>query len=1114
MAHRNLEDLFMNPPREFGPASFWFLNEKLDETELSWQIREMAEKGLSGYVMHARYGLEVPYLSDEWFKKIAHIIGESKKYGMDAIIYDEVDWPSGMSGTRVLDGHPEYILTYLDISWTPCSNLKSIDVPLQEGKVIAIHGARCEAGGDGKDVYGLKLKHLERLDRFAKDGRFRLDNSSGFDMIYFFVEKEMRSFHPRTAFPQPQPEDCPFHQPHGWDWYFPYGKYVDLFNPAAVDYFLETTHEEYRKRFSGSFGGAVTKVFTDEPGFYTIMREGFSAVPWSRIFAAEFEKQYGYAISEYLPALVSDIGQKTAAVRHDFWDKLTTMFAKNYVKRYADWCETNNLQLIGHFRLCNPFLMWQMMYQGNAIPGMAQMHIPGVDALDNVEGDLNLRWGTEEDVWQIESKLVSSVGHHYGKRRIMSESFALGGWKYRMQNMKILADWQYMMGINFMVPHAFHYSISAQRKRECPPSQFYQNPMWENYGYFSRYLSRLGTMMVDADHACDVALLYPMESLWAEYETGTVGRFPWDLSDDFSYITDRLLRMNVDYNILGQDSLAECTIRDGALCLKAQKYPLLVVPPMTTLRPESAEKIMRFVAEGGKAVFLSMLPYKDNAGKPLEQFTAYCEKSLGVSALELVQGYQSRSAQVSVCGKGNMRLVRTGPLLLSDPRESIEGQIGELIDRDVRIRVLDASKANIYYSHWRKDGREIYFIVNSDERAHDAEVRLRALGEPSLWNPESGEQSPVHCYRAEESQLTVPCSLDPLQSVFLVVDGKRKPAPRLLDTNARVLAAGVSEVELTRGDAGDPCYIDVVKNGGVEHVELEVSADREVALSGRWEAERGAPNVLVLNRWQVIQGFSEGVGWFNMLGGTVTWEARFRINRVEGGLRAVFDRVPEPNRIEINGKPVSKFERSTYLDHGMLEADIGRLAKQGENRLTISFELAERAFQGKTGITPIELMFDPVLIIGDFALEQAGGDGELAIDGEKKELLTGSWADQGYPYYAGSIEYRQQVYLEEDFIRGRRCLLEAQDIREIASLTVNEKTVGVRPWTPYNWDVSGLLKPGRNQIRIRVWNTLTNLLDLKKQDSGIVGKVRIVSREVVKARLGAEAAGRGTKQKG
>ncbi|MBN2324234.1 MAG: hypothetical protein JXQ30_10905 [Spirochaetes bacterium] len=1097
MAGKDLKKLFADPPREYGPAPFWFLNEQLDEEELSWQIGEMREKGLSGYVMHPRYGLEVPYLSEEWFKKIAHIIAESEKQGMDAIIYDESDWPSGMSGTRVLDDHPEYILTYLDISWIRCSDRKAVDVQLEKGKVVAIHGARCSKAGTGTDVFGLKLENLRRLDRYAKDGRFRMENDSGLDVILFFVEKEMRAFHPKTAFPQPKPEDCPFHQPHGWDWYFPYGKYVDLFNPKAVDYFLETTHEEYKKRFKKSFGGAVTKVFTDEPGFYTIMREGASAVPWSRIFQAEFEKEYGYSIVDKLPALVSDMGEKTPVVRHDFWEKLTSMFEKNYVKRCADWCEKNGLELMGHFRLCNPFLLWQMVYQGNAIPGMARMHIPGVDALDNVEGDLNLRWGVDEDVWQIESKLVSSVGRHYKKRRVMSESYALGGWKYRMEDMKILTDWQYMMGINFMVPHAFHFSISAQRKRECPPSQFYQNPMWDNYGYFSRYLARLGVMTIDADFVCDIALLYPMESLWAEYESGTTDRFPWDLSDDFSYVTDRLLRLNTDYDILGQDSLERCTIEDGSLRIGTQKYPLLILPPMTTLRRESAETIVRFAREGGKVVFLSLMPYKDTGGKPLSEFTAYFEKRIGLSAKKMIAAYKNRVKESSLCGTENIRAVGFGPLFLSDPRGLIENQIVSLVGRDVGIRVTDAKKANIYCSHWRKEDKDIYFIVNSDERSYSTEVRLRATGEPSFWNPETGERRDAYCYRIDRGYVTVPCRIKPLESFFLVIDGKKKPAPPVNDTNMRIVSADPHRLRVTKGAEPGPSYIDVVKNGGVKHIEVETAQEKEVVLTERWSATRHTPNVLVLNRWHVTQGFSEGVGWFNMLGGTVTWEAFFRINRSDGDLRAIFDRVPSPCRIEINGKPIRRFEKSAYLDHGMKEVDIKRLVKKGENRVTIGFELPERAFQGKTGIEPIELMFDPVMIVGDFSLVKEGAEGEYAIDGERNELVTGTWTDQGYPYFSGSIEYGQHVYFEDGFTRNCSCFLEAQDIREIASLCVNGRTVGLRPWKPYRWDVTGFLKPGGNDIRIRVWNTLTNLLDLKKYDSGIVGRVRIVSQEIV-----------------
>jgi hypothetical protein len=62
-----LLESFSNPSNEFRQAPFWFWNHRLDKATLEWQIGQMHEKGLGGYVMHARHGLMTPYLSDEWF---------------------------------------------------------------------------------------------------------------------------------------------------------------------------------------------------------------------------------------------------------------------------------------------------------------------------------------------------------------------------------------------------------------------------------------------------------------------------------------------------------------------------------------------------------------------------------------------------------------------------------------------------------------------------------------------------------------------------------------------------------------------------------------------------------------------------------------------------------------------------------------------------------------------------------------------------------------------------------------------------------------------------------------------------------------------------------------
>ncbi len=77
-----LSKLFNNPTNEFRIAPFYFLNHDLKEEELLRQINEMDKKGIGGMVLHARHGLETPYMEEPWLKAIEFIISECKKRDM------------------------------------------------------------------------------------------------------------------------------------------------------------------------------------------------------------------------------------------------------------------------------------------------------------------------------------------------------------------------------------------------------------------------------------------------------------------------------------------------------------------------------------------------------------------------------------------------------------------------------------------------------------------------------------------------------------------------------------------------------------------------------------------------------------------------------------------------------------------------------------------------------------------------------------------------------------------------------------------------------------------------------------------------------------------------
>ena len=87
--------------REHRALPFWSWNDRLEESELRRQVNVMKDSNNGGFFMHARGGLETPYLSEEWYKMIAASIDEAKKTGLDAWAYDENGWPSGFADGKV-----------------------------------------------------------------------------------------------------------------------------------------------------------------------------------------------------------------------------------------------------------------------------------------------------------------------------------------------------------------------------------------------------------------------------------------------------------------------------------------------------------------------------------------------------------------------------------------------------------------------------------------------------------------------------------------------------------------------------------------------------------------------------------------------------------------------------------------------------------------------------------------------------------------------------------------------------------------------------------------------------------------------------------------------------
>ena len=91
-----------------------------------------------------------------------------------------------------------------------------------------------------------------------------------------------------------------------------------------------------------------------------------------------------------------------------------------------------------------------------------------------------------------------------------------------------------------------------------------------------------------------------------------------------------------------------------------------------------------------------------------------------------------------------------------------------------------------------------------------------------------------------------------------------------------------------------------------------------------------------------------------------------------------------------------------------------------------------------------------------------------------------SWADNtdaGIKYFSGTGTYTKTFDASQDWAKkGTQVWLDLGDVKNLAEVTVNGKSLGVVWHAPYRLDITSALKSGRNELSVRVTNAWVNRL--------------------------------------
>lgn len=235
---------------------------------------------------------------------------------------------------------------------------------------------------------------------------------------------------------------------------------ADLLNPEAMKCFLRLVHGRYAQELGEWFGSTITGIFTDEP---SLLGRGAprEVIPGTTGILDEVRRITGEDFSRQMCAvfLDSEPGHREAKAK---WNKaVRRRLEETYYSPMRQWCEDHGLELMGHPESPDDLAL------------LRWFNVPGQD--------LVWRWvlpgpAATQGPQSVQAKVASSAAWLQGAPRNSNELFGAYGHELTLQEMQWLAGWALVRGQNWLIPHAYYYSVRGSRRDERPPDVGLNSP--------------------------------------------------------------------------------------------------------------------------------------------------------------------------------------------------------------------------------------------------------------------------------------------------------------------------------------------------------------------------------------------------------------------------------------------------------------------------------------------------------------------------------------------------------------------------------------------------------------------------------------------------------------
>ncbi|HOG50265.1 MAG TPA: hypothetical protein PKY10_06720, partial [Lentisphaeria bacterium] len=718
-------------------------------------------------------------------------------------------------------------------------------------------------------------------------------------------------------------------------------------------------------------------------------------------------------------------------VRADYWRLVSELFGGN-MQMMAEWCSERGVALTGHMLAeeVSPNMRAGISLSGDLHVALRHIPIPGMDLL-GFSTSFAIQEVYGRPIWYsdrgsrsliITAKRTSSTARYSGAARVMCEAFGVRPTTADLAQQKVINDWLAALGISLINDNLLSYTNTDFRKRTG--SVKFNQPWWSLYRLFTECSARLSRFAASGHLETGLAVLYPQATQVAATPMGPGEPTPLAAhASAFNLTLDTLVRRHLDFEVLFEAMFftGEATAADGVIVAPASRFRVVILPHVLYLDAEVASVLAKFAASGGRMLAVDTIP--------------------------------------QVIGGGELPGVAE---VISSSHPDFKSRLADAVAAKLTpTYAVTGDGADDVITALRRDdnGDALLLVSNQMPGAKELTLRHRLGPVTELLDPDSGAVCALPGTDGDDG-FSQPFTLADNQSFIFRIGAEATADARPLGRLATWVRADERPV-LTlprewRFKAEPENHYLPVQEMCLDPLDIGLRED--------WARTGGLD---VPGMWQPVLAQSSPFPFCRAESEHYWLRGDFDLAEIPADLGLIVDDDSCLN-VFINGAEIKEWSPAVLWNEYNRRYAMAAACRPGRNcfyvRVRTSFWNDPQL--GLQSYTSGNIMH--LALAGTF---QVLPDGRLGAPAPILE--TGTWNDQGYPFFAGTGVYRQTFSLEKLPLAP---ILEVEDAGVAVEASINGHVLPARAWRPFRFDLENRLRCGENQLELRVRGGLGNLI--------------------------------------